>query len=100
MRKGIAMVLLLVAVAGLVYGVLSLTVKSVKIKSGDAEGIYHLTDNTYEGTVGFSSRGGFSMGMDDLKKLANDQRNMQMGIGFGSCAVLGLIGIRMLKRKR
>ena len=100
MRKGIAIVLLVAAVAGLVYGVLGLTAKSVKIKSGDAEGIYHLVDNTYEGSVGFSSRGGLSMGMGDLKKLANDQRNTQMGIGFGSCAVLGLVGIRLLKGKR
>ncbi len=100
MRRGIAIVLLLVAIAGLVYGVLGATSKSVKIKSGSAEGVFNLADNSYEGTVGFSTAGGFAMGMDDLRKLAEAQRTRQMGIGFGAFAVLGFVGVRLFKKNR
>ena len=100
MRKFIAILLLLAAAAGLVYGVLGATTKAVSIKSGDAVGVFNLSEGTYEGTLGFSSAGGFSMGMDDLRKLAQSQRNKQMWLGFGGGALLGIIGISLLRKKR
>lgn len=100
MRKVIAIILLLVAAAGLVYGILGATTREVKIKSGDAQGVFNLSEGTYQGSIGFSSAGGFSMGMDDLRKLAQSQRSKQMWLGFGGGALLGIIGVSLLRKKR
>lgn len=100
MRKVIAVLLLVAAAAGLVYGILGLTMKTVPIHAGDAQGVYDLAKNSYAGSVGFSTRGGLSVGIGDLKKLANEIRSRQIYLVFGVFAVCGLAGIRLLRRKR
>ncbi|MGI6578940.1 MAG: hypothetical protein ACOX3H_01635 [Saccharofermentanales bacterium] len=99
MRKIIAIVLLIVAVAGLVYGVLGITTKTVKIKTDEAEGIYNLGNDSYEGQMAFSSMGGFAKSMNDLQKLAKTQRNKQIGIGLGVCAVCSVISVSLLLKR-
>ena len=99
MRKMIAIALLIVALAGLVYGVLGITTKTVAIKTDEAEGVYNLVDDSYEGQMAFSGMDGFAKSMSDLKKLAQARRNRQIGIGFGVCAVFGVIGASLLLKK-
>ena len=99
MRKVIAIILLLAAVAGLVYGILGVTAKTIKVKSGDTEGVYSFADNSFDGTMAWSSAGGLAAGFDGIKKLAHSQRNKQMYIGFGAFVVLGLIGVSLLKKR-
>ena len=100
MRKVIAIILLLAAAAGLVYGILGLTAKTVKINSDDAVGVFNLAEGTYEGTVGFSTAGGLSMDMSGLRKLAESQRSKQMWLGFGPGVLLGIIGVSLLRKKK
>lgn len=100
MRKIIAIILLIVAVAGLVYGVLGIMTKTVKIKTDKAEGIYNLADDSYEGQMAFSSMGGFAQSMSDLQKLAKAQRNKQIGIGLGVCVVCSVIGVSLLLKRK
>lgn len=99
MRKVIAIILLLAAAAGLVYGILGVTAKTVKIKSGDTEGVYSFAENSFDGTMAWSSAGGLAGGFDSVKKLAYSQRNKQMWIGFGAFALLGIIGVSLLKKR-
>ena len=100
MRKIIAIILLVAAAAGLVYGILGVTQKTVKVKSGSTVGVYSFEDNSYDGTITWSSGGGISAGFDDVKKLAHSQRSRQMWLGFGAFALLGIVGVGQLKKKR
>ena len=100
MRKIIAIILLAAAAAGLVYGILGVTQKTVKVKSGDIEGIYNFAENRYDGTMTWSSSGGLSGGLENVKKLAHSQRNRQMWLGFGAFALLGIAGVILLKKKQ
>ena len=100
MRKIITIILLVAAAAGLVYGILGVTQKTVKVKSGSTEGVYSFEDNSFDGTMAWSSGGGISAGFDDVKKLAQSQRSRQMWIGFGAFAVLGVISVSLLRKKR
>jgi len=59
MRKVIAIILLVAAAAGLVYGILGVTQKTVKVKSGEIEGVYNFAENSYDGTMAWSSAGGY-----------------------------------------
>lgn len=99
MRKIIAIILLVAAAAGLIYGILGATAKTVDIHSGDTQGYYDFRDSTYYGTVGWSSAGGLSMDMSDIQKLAQSQRSRQMWLGFGAFALLGIVGASLLKRR-
>lgn len=100
MRRTIAIILLVAAAAGLVYGVLGATAKTAKIRSGETEGIYTFADQSFDGTVGWSSAGGLSIGASDIRKLAEAQRSRQMWLGFGAFALLGVVGGSLLKRRR
>ena len=100
MRKVIAIILLVAAVAGLIYGILGVTQKTVKVKSGSTEGIYNFADNSFDGTMTWSSGGGISANFDEIKKLAQSQRSNQMWIGFGAFALLGIVGGSLLKKKK
>ena len=100
MRKVIAIILLVAAAAGLVYGILGATAKTMKIKSGDTEGVYSFVDNSFDGTMAWSSSGGISAGFDGIKKLAHATRNRQMAIGFGAFALLGIVGVSLLRKKQ
>lgn len=100
MRKIIAIILLVAAAAGLVYGILGVTQKTVKVKSGSTVGVYSFEDNSFDGTMTWSSGGGILAGYDDVKKLAHSQRSRQMWLGFGSFALLGIVGVGLLKKKR
>ena len=99
MRKLIAIILLVAAAAGLVYGILGATDKTVDIHSGDTQGYYDFRDNTYYGTVGWSSAGGLSMAMSDIVKLAKSQRSRQIWTGFGGFVLLGIVGASLLKKR-
>ena len=99
MRKIIAIILLAAAAAGLVYGILGVAQKTVKVKSGSTEGVYSFADNSFDGTMAWSSSGGLSAGLDSIKKLAQSQRSRQMWIGFGAFALLGVVGARLLKKR-
>ena len=100
MRKVIAIILLVAAAAGLVYGILGVTQKTVKVKSGSTEGVYSFVDNSFDGTMAWSSGGGISAGFDEIKKLAHSQRSRQMWLGFGAFALLGIVGGSLLKKKK
>ena len=100
MRKVIAIILLIVAAAGLVYGILGATDKTVDIHSGDTQGYYDFRDSTYYGTIGWSSAGGLSMDMAEIAKLARSQRGRQIWTGFGAFALLGIVGASLLKKRR
>ncbi len=100
MRKVIAIILLIAAVGGIVYGVMGATAKTIKIKSGDTEGVYSFEDNSFDGTMAWSSSGGIAAGFDGIKKAANAQRSHQMWIGFGAGALLGIVGVSLLKKKQ
>lgn len=100
MRKIIAIILLVAAAAGLVYGILGVTQKTVKVKSGSTVGVYSFEDNSFDGTMAWSSGGGILAGFDDVKKLAHSQRNRQMWLGFGAFALLGIVGVGQLKKNR
>jgi len=100
MRRVIAIILLVAAAAGLVYGILGATARTVKISSGDTQGVYSFAENSYEGTVGWSSGGGLSMGISDIRKLAEASRSRQMWLGFGAFALLGIVGGSLLKKRR
>ena len=86
--------------AGLVYGILGATQKTVKVKSDAAEGVYNFAENSFEGSMGFSTAGGFAMDMDGLRKLAQSQRSKQMWMGIGAFVVLGIVGASLLKKKQ
>ena len=101
MRKIIAIILLVAAAAGLVYGILGVTQKTVKVKSGSTEGVYSFEDNSFDGTITWwSSGGGILAGFDDVKKLAHSQRSRQIWLGFGAFALLGIVGVGQLKKNR
>ena len=100
MRKIIAIILLVAAAAGLVYGILGVTQKTIKVKSGDVEGVYNFAENSYDGTMTWSSAGGLSGGLENVKKLAHSQRSRQIWLGFGAFALLGIVGVSLLKKKR
>ena len=100
MRRIIAIILLVAAAAGLVYGILGATQKTVRIKSGSTEGVYSFAENSFDGTMAWSSGGGISAGFDEIKKLAHSQRSRQMWIGFGAFALLGIVGGSLLKKKK
>lgn len=100
MRKVIAIILLVASAAGLVYGILGATAKAVMIKNSQAEGVYNFAENSYEGSMGFSTAGGLAMDMSGLRKLAQSQRSRQMWMGFGAFAVLGVISVSLLRKKR
>ena len=91
MRKIIAIILLVAAAAGLVYGILGVTQKTVKVKSGSTVGVYSFEDNSFDGPMAWSSGGGIFAGFDDVKKLAHSQRSRQMWLGFGAFALLGIV---------
>ena len=99
MRKIIAIILLVAAAAGLVYGILGVTQKTVKVKSGDIEGVYNFEENSYDGTMTWSSTGGLSSGLENVRKLARSQRSRQMWLGFGAFALLGIVGVGLLRKK-
>ena len=99
MRKVIAIILLVAAAAGLVYGILGVTQKTVKVKSGDIEGVYNFEENSYDGTMTLSSAGGLSGGLENVKKLAHSKRSHQMWLGFGAFALLGIVGAALLRKK-
>lgn len=100
MRKVIAIILLVAAAACFVYGILGVTQKTVNVKSGSTVGIYSFVDNSFDGTMGWSSGGGIAGGFDEVKKLAQSQRSRQMWPGFGTFALLGIVGGSLLKKKR
>ena len=100
MRKIIAIILLVAAAAGLVYGILGVTAKTVKIKNNQAEGVFNFEEGSFEGSMGFSTAGGLAMDMDGLRKLAQSQRSRQMWLGFGAFALLGVVGVSLLRTKR
>ena len=100
MRKVIAIILLVAAAASLVYGVLGVTQRTVKVKSGSTEGVYSFIDNSFDGTMAWSSGGGLSAGFDEIKKLAQSQRSRRIWLGFGAFALLGIVGGSLLKKKK
>ena len=100
MRKVIAIILLVAAAAGLVYGILGATAKTVKIKNSQAEGVFNFEEGSFEGSMGFSTAGGLAMDIGGLRKLAQSQRSRQMWLGFGAFAVLGVISVSLLRKKR
>ena len=63
------------------------------------EGVYSFEDNSFDGTMAWSSGGGISAGFDDVKKLAHSQRSRQMWLGFGAFALLGIVGVSLLRKK-
>ena len=99
MRKIIAIVLLVAAAAGLVYGILGVTAKTVKVKSGDVEGVYNFAENSCDGAMVWSSAGGLSGGLENVRKLAHAQRSRQIWLGFGAFALLGVVGVSLLRKK-
>ena len=100
MRKVIAIILLLAAVGGLVYGIIGATQKTVKVKSGGSELVYNFDDHSYEGSVSWSSAGGLAINASDLPRLAQAQRSRQMWMGIGAFAVLGIAGVCLLRKKQ
>jgi hypothetical protein len=50
--------------------------------------------------MGWSSGGGIAGGFDEVKKQAQSQRSRQMLPGFGTFALLGIVGGSLLKKKR
>ena len=99
MRRIIAIILLVIAAAGFVYGILGVTQKTIKVQSGDIEGVYNFAENSYDGTMAWSSAGGLSGGLENVRKLAHSQRSRQMWIGFGAFALLGIVGGSLLRKK-
>lgn len=106
-KKVIAIILLLGAVGGLVYGVLGIAKKvtTVNVKTDWFEGVYNLETKSIEGTaqVKWSSdsiKGGHSL--SDIPQIAEDQANAertrQMLIGFGAFVVLGIAGSAVWKK--
>lgn len=106
-KKVIAIILLLGAIGGLVYGVLGATKKvtTVEIKTDWFEGVYNFETKGIEGTAqvkwsGNSIKNGNSL--SDIPKIAEDQvngeRTRQMLIGFGAFAVLGIAGCIVWKK--
>ena len=47
----------------------------------------------------WSSAGGLSGGLENVKKLAHSQRSQQMWLGFGAFALLGIVGVGLLRKK-
>ena len=90
MRKVIAIILLVAAAAGLVYGILGVTQKTVKVKSGSTEGVYSFVDNSFDGTMAWSSGGGISAGFDEIKKLAHSQRSRQIWMALRRSAQISV----------
>ena len=93
-------ILLIVAAAGLVYGILGATAKTVDIHSGDTQGYYDFRDNTYHGTIGWSSAFGLSLSVSEVARQAQSQRSRQMWTGFGAFALLGIVGASLLRKQR
>lgn len=99
MRKVIAIILLVAAAAGLAYGILGVARKTIKVKFDSSEGVYSFDDNSFDGTMAWSSSGGIFADFDDIKKLAHSQRSRQIWLGFGVFALLGLVGVSLLRKK-
>ena len=78
MHKIIAIILLVIAAAGLVYDILGVPQKTLKVKSGDIKGVYNFAKNSYDGTMTCLSAGGLSSGLENVRKLARSQRSRQM----------------------
>ena len=71
----------------------------MNIKTDQAEGVYSFADNSFEGSMSFSSAGGLAMDMDGLRELARSQRSKQMWACFVPAVLLGVTGANLLKKK-
>lgn len=100
MRRTIAIILLVIAAAGLVYGILGATAQTIKLKNDLVEGVYDFSTDSYEGTMVVTSANGLAMDKNGLRKLAKSTRDRQQWIGFGTFAVLSIVGIALLIKRR
>lgn len=99
-RRIVAIVFIILAVAGVACGVWGLTNTQIAVAGDGYSGIYDLTTNSYDGTMGFSTKGGFVASMEDVHAQAESMKNQRVWGGFGAAALFAVIGIALLSKAR
>ena len=99
-RRIIAIVFLVIAAAGLVYGILGITKKEIKIETNDFQGVYNVKDDSLDGQIVWSTAGGITTDTEAVKSEARSIRTRQIVIGFVACGVAGIIGGCLMRKKQ
>jgi len=99
-RKIVGIVFLVLAAIGIASGVWGLTGNQITVSGADYSGVYDLAERSFNGTMGFSTSGGFSTGMDEIRAQAVRVQSWRIWGGFVSAALYLWIGIQQLRKAR
>ena len=96
----VSIVFLILAIAGIIIGVRGLVITKITVSGSNYNGVYDLAEKRFNGTMGWSSSGGLSTGMDVIRKQAAQIRNWRIWGGFISAALFTCIGVIQLTKVR
>ena len=100
-RRIVGIVFLVLTLVGIASGVWGLVGTKIAVSGADYNGVYDLAEKSFNGTMGWSSMGGLSTGLDEIRAQAARIQNWRIWGGFASAVLYAIIGIpRLFKSQR